>query len=134
MFCEDGRGFIRSAFRIASEHPFAPYSGPKAKKKRGKANERLEPQSAADRRAEFPERGKVTHFIMNLPETAIGFLDAFRGVLTRELSGTYERMPMVHCYCFTRFLDLGDAEADIRKVKHAIPRYFREIVGLTSVV
>lgn len=56
---------------------------------------------------------------MNLPDTAIEFLDALRGVLShtdRNLSGLYETMPMVHCHCFTRFLDPAEAESDIRKV------------------
>ena len=58
---------------------------------------------------------------MNLPDTAIEFLDAFRGamqeaVVGRDLTGVYQTMPMVHCHCFTRFLDPAEAEADIREV------------------
>ena len=56
---------------------------------------------------------------MNLPETAIEFLDAFRGVYRYEGTETnrdYPPMPMVHCYCFTRFLEPSGAEADIRSV------------------
>lgn len=61
---------------------------------------------------------------MNLPDTAILFLDAFRGVLSptnaggRNLSGIYdsEHMPMVHCHCFTRELEPEKAAVDIRQV------------------
>lgn len=56
---------------------------------------------------------------MNLPDTAIEFLDAYRGVLQhegRKLNGLYEKMPMVHCHCFTRFLDNDEARADITQV------------------
>lgn len=61
---------------------------------------------------------------MNLPDTAILFLDAFRGVLSpenageRDLSGLYAEgtMPMVHCHCFTRELEPEKAEVDIRQV------------------
>lgn len=66
-----------------------------------------------------PVRERIAHLVMNLPETAIEFLDAFRAVLShsdRDLSGLYETLPMVHCHCFTRFLDPSEAEADIRKV------------------
>lgn len=59
---------------------------------------------------------------MNLPDTALEFLDAFRGILIPRgetggrLDGVYATMPMVHCYCFTRELDPHKAEADIRQV------------------
>lgn len=68
----------------------------------------------------LPDRRKVAHFVMNLPDSAIEFLDAFRGVISlnsNELIGLYEELPMVHCYCFTRFLERSDAEADIRQVR-----------------
>ena len=48
-----------------------------------------------------PERRKrrrIAHFVMNLPDSAIGFLDAFRGVLSasdRELCGVYETLPKI---------------------------------------
>ncbi|KAG8903863.1 mitochondrial aspartate-glutamate transporter agc1 [Tulasnella sp. 408] len=60
---------------------------------------------------------------MNLPATAIEFLDAYRGVLAplkekdpAAFEEVYEdRMPMVHCYAFTRELDVSSAGADLRK-------------------
>ena len=65
---------------------------------------------------------------MNLPDTAILFLDAFRGVLSagnageRNLSGVYgaESMPMIHTHCFTRELEPDKAAADIRKVRYGV--------------
>lgn len=63
---------------------------------------------------------------MNLPDSAIDFLGAFRGVIgtdQRGLRGLYSELPMIHCYCFTRFLDPKEAEADIRKVSGKIHRY-----------
>jgi tRNA (guanine37-N1)-methyltransferase len=59
---------------------------------------------------------------MNLPDSAITFLDSFRGIFSpaglggRDISGVYDVMPMVHCHCFTRELEPDKAEADIRKV------------------
>jgi len=67
-------------------------------------------------------RNKITHFVMNLPDSALEFLDAFRGFLAPRgqdggrLDGVYAIMPMVHCYCFTRELDPHKAEVDIRQV------------------
>ncbi|KAH9920236.1 guanine-N-1-methyltransferase [Epithele typhae] len=70
-----------------------------------------------------PVRSHIDHFVMNLPDTAILFLDAFRGVLSaenrgdRNLSGVYteERMPIVHCHCFTRERERAAAVVDIRQ-------------------
>lgn len=68
-------------------------------------------------------RIRVTQFVMNLPDTAILFLGAFRGLLSpanvdgRDLSGLYTEMPMVHCYCFTREAEIEKAAADIRAVR-----------------
>lgn len=59
---------------------------------------------------------------MNLPDNAIEFLDAFRGILTEpELREGYEgKMPMVHCHCFTREVeDQTSAERDITQVSTA---------------
>jgi tRNA G37 N-methylase Trm5 len=71
-----------------------------------------------------PPRQRIAHFVMNLPDSAIQFLDAFRGLLIdaegRDLSGIYEEMPMVHCHCFTRELELDKAEQDIRQVSQFI--------------
>ena len=59
---------------------------------------------------------------MNLPDSAIIFLSAFRGLLSRqdrhnELQIVYNEMPMVHCHCFTRELEFTAAEKDIRQVR-----------------
>eukprot|EP01135_Chromosphaera_perkinsii_P004907 Nk52_evm12s304 gene=Nk52_evmTU12s304 len=42
------------------------------------------------------------HFIMNLPKTAIEFLDAFSGLFSLSECGVTPNMklPFVHCYCF----------------------------------
>ena len=60
---------------------------------------------------------------MNLPDSAITFLDAFRGIFApssgsvNDLQALYDVMPMVHCHCFTRELDRDAAERDIRQVR-----------------
>ncbi|KAG7452246.1 uncharacterized protein BT62DRAFT_881844, partial [Guyanagaster necrorhizus] len=54
----------------------------------------------------LPLRQTITHLVMNLPDSAISFLDAFQGVLsTPVLIEHYTRMPMIHCHCFTRELE-----------------------------
>ncbi|OBZ90883.1 tRNA (guanine(37)-N1)-methyltransferase [Choanephora cucurbitarum] len=54
-----------------------------------------------------------SHFIMNLPATAIEFLDAFRGIYKGQ-SIPSESLPMIHCHCFTRSSDpVGDIKQRI---------------------
>ncbi|KAI8981136.1 guanine-N-1-methyltransferase [Trametes punicea] len=130
-FCEDGRAFIRNAFNRVYDDPLPPVPQRKARKSE------LKERRAGDRRPSppppGPRRKRINHFVMNLPDTAILFLDAFRGVLSpenvgkRDLSGLYDKasMPMVHCHCFTRELEPAKAEEDIRqrveeKVGHAL--------------
>lgn len=68
-----------------------------------------------------PARRQIDHFVMNLPGTAIEFLDAFRGCLSAikdepGFSETYRTMPLVHCHSFTRELEPDRAKADLRQV------------------
>jgi len=62
---------------------------------------------------------------MNLPDSAITFLDAFLGILSPssssshagiDLTAVYDVMPMVHCHCFTREMEREAAERDILHV------------------
>jgi tRNA (guanine37-N1)-methyltransferase len=77
--------------------------------------------------SQLPPRNRIAHFVMNLPDSAITFLDAFRGILAPssslssevdiDLTAIYDVMPMVHCHCFTRELEREAAERDIRHVR-----------------
>ena len=130
--CEDGKNFIRAAIVRALDDPLPPAKRPVSKSRMGKAQKlaRRKAQGAGSSmpplppQPELPPRHFVTHFIMNLPDSAILFLGAFRGVLSpanvgeRDLSGIYADMPMVHCYCFTR--DPEHAEVDIREVRACV--------------
>ncbi|RPD82186.1 hypothetical protein L226DRAFT_564791 [Lentinus tigrinus ALCF2SS1-7] len=118
-FCEDGREFIRRAFNRAWDDPLPPVPQRKPRKtelKEIRAGERPAPLIG-------PRRNCISHFVMNLPDTAVLFLDAFRGVLSpanageRDLSGLYTEatMPMIHTHCFTRELEPEKAQVDIRQ-------------------
>jgi tRNA (guanine37-N1)-methyltransferase len=153
--CEDGREFIRNVVWRAAEEPFPAYTGPplgSRAKKMAQRKLRAEGQTPDALQVDSPRgeggeedgavpsaapRRAVNHFVMNLPDSAITFLDAFRGVLSqppaspasakpdaksgagghsRDLSGIYDaKMPMVHCHCFTRELEFEGAERDIRQ-------------------
>lgn len=61
---------------------------------------------------------EIDHFVLNLPDSALTFLDAFQGCCAPLLDqpgydSTKAKMPMVHVYCFTRELEAAKAEQDI---------------------
>ncbi|KAH7910443.1 Met-10+ like-protein-domain-containing protein [Hygrophoropsis aurantiaca] len=134
--CDDGRNFIRTVLDQISSDPFPAYTGPRESRSKERAERRklqqeraLRISSAASDDAdpvispELPLRSHVTHFVMNLPDSAIEFLDAFRGILAPHsqdvghLSGIYATMPMpmIHCHCFTRELEPDKADVDIKR-------------------
>jgi len=132
--CEDGRGFIRTIVSRVFDEPFPAYTGPKSSRlQEEKERKRLQKLAAegqsipnvtsADTK---PPRKHITHFVMNLPDSAIEFLDAFRGILIdkqRSLRETYgDQMPMIHCHCFSRELEPEKADQDIRQVCCYAPR------------
>jgi len=125
VFCQDGGHFIRSVTGRVLENPLPPYSGPRQSRMQEKKLQKLKQIVSPGGTSELspaPKRLRISHFVMNLPDSAIQFLDAFRGIYSavnnggQDLSGIYEQMPMIHCHCFTRELDPIKAELDIKKV------------------
>ncbi|EGO00870.1 hypothetical protein SERLA73DRAFT_121278 [Serpula lacrymans var. lacrymans S7.3] len=143
--CEDGRSFIPAVVSRALQDPFPAYAGPKLSRSEEKANRKLQQQNAlcsthttaktVDSNLECPTRSCITHFVLNLPDSAIEFLDAFRGIFSSarhdgmDLDVIYTNMPMVHCHCFTRECEPDKAREDIRqrveqRLGHALTESF----------
>ncbi|KAI0319426.1 Met-10+ like-protein-domain-containing protein [Amylostereum chailletii] len=118
--CEDGREFIRKVVGWSFTDPMLPYSGPPRSRNQIQKEDKRRQQQRPEQGVSYPPRRRIAHFVMNLPESAITFLDAFRGLLAPgadedDLRALYDEMPMVHCHCFTRELDPEGAERDIRQ-------------------
>ena len=141
---EDARAFIRQSVLDVWTTPFPAFESRLALKAREslerrerdarKAQELVSPSTSAPpipaTKVAGPPRRLVNHFVMNLPNSAIEFLDAYRGLYTPllelegakeaiEAAGGEDGLPLVHCYCFTK--DVEGAEADILAVR---PRFF----------
>jgi len=137
-YCMDGRAFIQEAVQRCwdAAYPGAvPGSELQSAWQRRKA---VRQRAAGDREPPAPparrSRRLVDHFVMNLPASALEFLDAYRGAYTRlaqrvgreavlaEIHAraqdrgdgdAVEPLPMVHVHCFTK--EIEAAAPDICK-------------------
>lgn len=116
-FCEDGGTFIRRVTKEAWDNPFPDLGEVKSATRQRRELRKVAPIEAALRQGSR----RISHFIMNLPDTAISFLPSFQNLFSDlkaapDFLEVYNEMPFVHCYCFTRELEYDKAEIDIRNV------------------
>ena len=113
----------------ASGYKGAPPSVPGTKKNHGKGAKKDDtPAVAAPTPAPAPvvlednsnKLKTFDHFVMNLPATAIEFLDAFRGLFKGREEHIPEpkvQLPMIHCHCFSKS---EEPEVDVRERVEAV--------------
>lgn len=125
-FNQDGREFIRwSAKALLESDPKTVTIEPKVKRrtKQGQSQPPLSPPEKYTRPVVFD------HYVMNLPATAVEFLDAFSGLYAGKESlffpNTSQALPMIHVYCFS-----GNSENELDD--HVdICRHISERIGYT---
>ncbi|TIB39010.1 hypothetical protein E3P86_01316 [Wallemia ichthyophaga] len=110
----DGREFIKSAHKSLKSNPF-PETTPILTQKQQKELKRSVTQFPT-----HPPQDYIDHYVMNLPATAIEFLDAFKPTYTEiQQQNKHNQQalsltrPMVHVHCFSKAEDKQLATAEI---------------------
>ncbi|UZJ53253.1 hypothetical protein CBS101457_002573 [Exobasidium rhododendri] len=141
-YCEDGRLYIQESIRRCWNQPWEgkPTTqeackldlASKTAKGRAKQTHQKHKGVEASPIERGPSRRLINHFVMNLPGSALEFLDAFPGAyhdiagdeLEEEMKRDGAQWPMVHVHCFTK---------DIDHPHEDICRRANERLGLTGV-
>jgi tRNA (guanine37-N1)-methyltransferase len=106
-FNMDGREFIRHSAKslLEAEPVTVTIEAKKRRERRRKTDDNPDAEKPSPPPQVYTRPSIVDHYVMNLPATAIEFLDAFQGLYTGKESlfapHTEQLLPMVHVYCFS---------------------------------
>jgi len=124
-YCMDGREFIRQATLALRSTTSRVTIDPNKKGWKGATEgERRQRKKLPVHDFEQPET--FDHYVMNLPATAVEFLDAFDGIYAGE-EGRFEphtdrKLPLIHVYCFSEKHD-DDPMEQSRQVCEKVSTY-----------
>lgn len=95
-FNMDGREFVKTVTKDLIKKTFP------------EAEEEVAPSSSNLQ----PERKLFTHVVMNLPASAVEFLDTFKGLFSTIPKHLHNvvKLPTVYCYCFVKYFPNRDPE------------------------
>ncbi|KAF2836557.1 hypothetical protein M501DRAFT_1007261 [Patellaria atrata CBS 101060] len=122
-FCEDGHTFIRDATTslLNDSYTVTISKSITSRQRRASNSGNRSDKLVQDAQSEVLVQPKIfSHYIMNLPASALSFLPAFIGLYTPSQRTLFHphsstRLPMVHVYCFsTKSEDNVAEKKDIR--------------------
>lgn len=102
----DARAFVRQHVHAYLQR----HGGSSSSSNGGTSTSTATPASAATATTEGGVPALPSHVIMNLPATALEFLDVFGDAVR----GGWPGRPVIHCYCFSRSLDAPAADIAAR--------------------
>lgn len=112
-FNQDGKQFIPwSAKELLATDPVTVTIQHKQKRQKTGLEGQQQPPVPTHREESYTRPSVFDHYVMNLPATAIDFLDAFPGVyagheslFTGDAQQQKHRLPKIHVYCFSGHSD-----------------------------
>ncbi|KIW65242.1 hypothetical protein PV04_07517 [Phialophora macrospora] len=132
--CDDGRRFIREATKALADSPRTVKLPAKVKISRNQSKEDIQAlKKAADDAAKvLQEPTAFSHYVMNLPASAIEFLDAFKclyhGREAEFQPHTSQKLPLIHLYLFqTKY---AAEEEELREICERITKHIGSEVKL----
>ena len=109
--CSDGRDFIQEASKALASSQRTASLRPRTYSSIGEGGGRRSSAIVSESSRALTEPPTFDHYVMNLPATAIEFLNAFRGTYVgREHDFANRKLPMVHVYCFAPRMETEEEE------------------------